>query len=60
MEPSASSIPPSTDQRLDTTTRQAALITGASGGIGRAICEAFGKAGWYVGVHYYRNKPAAD
>jgi len=60
MEPSASSIPPSTDQRLDTTTRQAALITGASGGIGRAICEAFGKAGWYVGVHYYRNKLAAD
>ena len=60
MGPSASSIPPSTDQGLHTTIRQAALITGASGGIGRAICEAFGKAGWYVGVHYYRNKPAAE
>ncbi|MDC8449800.1 MAG: SDR family oxidoreductase [Nitrospira sp.] len=40
--------------------RPAALITGASGGIGRAICEGFGKAGWYVGVHYYRNKPSAE
>jgi len=38
----------------------AVLITGASGGIGRAICEGFGKAGWYVGVHYYRNKPSAE
>ena len=36
------------------------LVTGASGGIGRAISQAFGKIGWYVGVHYYRNKPAAD
>jgi 3-oxoacyl-[acyl-carrier protein] reductase len=60
MELSASSFSSSTDQELHTTTRQAALITGASGGIGRAICEAFGKAGWYVGVHYYRNKAAAD
>ncbi|MDH5739818.1 MAG: SDR family oxidoreductase [Nitrospira sp.] len=40
--------------------RPAVLITGASGGIGQAICEAFGKVGWYVGVHYYRNKPAAE
>jgi 3-oxoacyl-[acyl-carrier protein] reductase len=40
--------------------RPAVLITGASGGIGRAIGHAFGKAGWYVGVHYYRNKPAAE
>ncbi len=40
--------------------RPAVLITGASGGIGRAICEGFGKAGWYVGLHYYRNKPSAE
>lgn len=60
MEPSASSIPLSTDQRLHTTIRQAVLITGASGGIGRAICKGFGKAGWYVGVHYYQNKPGAE
>ncbi|MDF0674856.1 MAG: SDR family NAD(P)-dependent oxidoreductase [Nitrospira sp.] len=40
--------------------RPAVLITGASGGIGRAICEGFGKAGWYVGVHYYCNKPSAE
>jgi len=36
------------------------LVTGASGGIGRAICEGFGKAGWYVGAHYYRDKPSAE
>ena len=36
------------------------LITGASGGIGRAISEAFGRLGWYVGVHYHRKKEAAE
>jgi 3-oxoacyl-[acyl-carrier protein] reductase len=36
------------------------LVTGASGGIGRAISLAFGAIGWHVGVHYGRNKPAAE
>ncbi|OQW34724.1 MAG: hypothetical protein A4E19_17545 [Nitrospira sp. SG-bin1] len=40
--------------------RPAVLITGASGGIGRAISQGFGRIGWYVGVHYYRNKSAAE
>ena len=39
--------------------RPAVLITGASGGIGRAIGQAFGKIGWHVGVHYYQDQPAA-
>jgi len=39
---------------------QAVLVTGASGGIGRAICVAFAMAGWFVGVHYHRNKMAAE
>jgi 3-oxoacyl-[acyl-carrier protein] reductase len=38
---------------------QAVLVTGASGGIGRAICLAFATAGWSVGIHYHRNKAAA-
>ncbi len=38
----------------------AVLVTGASGGIGRAISQAFGKIGWYVGVHYARNKSKAE
>jgi 3-oxoacyl-[acyl-carrier protein] reductase len=38
----------------------AVLVTGASGGIGRAICEGFGMAGWHVGLHYYRNKSTAE
>ncbi|SPP66268.1 3-oxoacyl-(Acyl-carrier-protein) reductase [Nitrospira lenta] len=39
--------------------RQSVLVTGASGGIGRAICRAFAAAGWYVGVHYHRQKAEA-
>ena len=40
--------------------RPAVLITGASGGIGRAVSHAFGEIGWYVGIHYWRNKAAAE
>jgi 3-oxoacyl-[acyl-carrier protein] reductase len=40
--------------------RLGVLITGASGGIGRAISLAFAAAGWTVGVHYHRNKSAAE
>ncbi|RPH80657.1 MAG: SDR family NAD(P)-dependent oxidoreductase, partial [Nitrospiraceae bacterium] len=39
---------------------QSVLVTGASGGIGRAISLAFAAAGWSVGVHYHRNKAAAE
>jgi 3-oxoacyl-[acyl-carrier protein] reductase len=35
------------------------LVTGGSGGIGRAICVAFGQAGWRVGVHYHASARAA-
>jgi 3-oxoacyl-[acyl-carrier protein] reductase len=35
-------------------------VTGASGGIGRAVSLAFGKLGWYVGIHYGRHKAAAE
>ena len=40
--------------------QKAVLVTGASGGIGRAISLAFAAAGWSVGVHYHRNKSAAE
>ncbi|MDO9117907.1 MAG: SDR family NAD(P)-dependent oxidoreductase [Nitrospira sp.] len=39
--------------------RCSVLVTGASGGIGRAICRAFAAMGWYVGVHYLRRKAEA-
>ncbi len=42
------------------TPSQAVLITGASGGIGRAIGLAFGRAGWFVGLHYYKGKSSAE
>jgi 3-oxoacyl-[acyl-carrier protein] reductase len=48
------------DQRTQMNLRQAVLVTGASGGIGRAISLAFAAAGWSVGVHYHRNKVAAE
>jgi len=53
-------MPPSKDRLEKQSDRPAVLVTGASGGIGRAICQAFGTIGWYVGVHYYQNKSAAD
>ncbi|MFZ3013971.1 MAG: SDR family NAD(P)-dependent oxidoreductase [Nitrospira sp.] len=59
MEPLISSTPPAEDRLTKSSDRQAALITGASGGIGRAISQAFGRIGWYVGVHYYQDQPAA-
>ena len=48
------------DQRNQMNQRHAVLVTGASGGIGRAISLAFAAAGWSVGVHYHRNKAAAE
>jgi 3-oxoacyl-[acyl-carrier protein] reductase len=52
--------PKKTTRRRTAKIRQAVLITGASGGIGSAISRAFGTLGWYVAVHYHRNKAAAD
>jgi 3-oxoacyl-[acyl-carrier protein] reductase len=48
------------DQINQMNQRDAVLVTGASGGIGRAISLAFAAAGWSVGVHYHRNKAAAE
>ena len=37
-----------------------ALVTGASGGIGRAICLALAEAGFDIGVHYHRGAEKAE
>lgn len=39
--------------------QKAVLVTGASGGIGRAICLDFAGAGWTVGVHYCNSAEGA-
>src|SRR5262245_29728504 len=40
--------------------RQGVLVTGASGGIGGAVSMVFGMAGWFVGLHYHRDKASAE
>ena len=36
------------------------LVTGASGGIGRRLCRAFARDGFWVGVHYCSRQEAAE
>lgn len=50
--------PPAT--RKWTAPSPAVLVTGASGGIGGAISRAFGRAGWFVGLHYFENQSGAE
>ncbi len=41
-------------------TGKTVLVTGGSGGIGRAICEVFANANATVAVHYHSNKNGAE
>lgn len=36
------------------------IVFGGSGIIGRAIATEFGRQGWSVGIHYHRNREAAE
>jgi 3-oxoacyl-[acyl-carrier protein] reductase len=46
-------------QSLDLTGK-VALVTGGAVGIGKASVLALGRAGAFIGVHYYSSKPAAE
>ena len=51
--------PPTTDTTRSPE-RRVALVTGASGGIGRAVATKLGAAGMAVGVHYAGNRERAQ
>ncbi len=40
--------------------KKTVLITGATGGIGMALAEAFFEAGYKLALHYYRNEQCAE
>jgi len=42
------------------TRQQIALVTGGSGGIGRAVCTELGRSGTYVVVNYRGNREGAE
>ncbi|MFI1166933.1 SDR family oxidoreductase [Streptomyces sp. NPDC020801] len=45
---------------MNSNTTRVALVTGGSGGIGRAVAERLGRTGTAIGVHYAGNKAKAD
>jgi 3-oxoacyl-[acyl-carrier protein] reductase len=41
-------------------TEKTVLVTGASGGIGRALVSGFASAGYQIAIHYHRNAEGAE
>lgn len=58
--PSPKRVPLAKTSVTRTPTRLSVLVTGASGGIGRAVSLACAAAGWYVGVHFHTRKADAQ
>lgn len=48
------------EESTDTVGLKNALVIGASGGIGEAICKKLAEQGYNIGVHYNSNKSKAD
>lgn len=60
-QPKGSGFPPAANERIISmnSENQTAIVTGGSGGIGRAVCRALAEKGIHVVINYSHNEAAA-
>jgi len=57
---SSPTVQKTTNQNIEASSKPIALVTGGTGGIGKACCEALFKSGFKVAIHYRSSDKAAE